>query len=229
MDNDNPLLQKAADLYRGLRFTMKYRGVDILPAAAGNDLARDLLESGQPFLFGRCGATEMRTVADWLQNGGHNFTDRTRADIRNLSGVFPTDDATLDKFCRLYVKTAQSAELLALWNVGAEREVIRGCDATRFTELRALEPYYHARPWSAALAGKRVLVVHPFRRTILAQYEKRTQLFRITHVQNEGVAQDLAARLRGHYPDADISVAVSGGLCSYYAEKGSLLIGLETK
>ena len=97
MDNDNPLLQKAADLYRGLRFTMKYRGVDILPAAAGNDLARDLLESGQPFLFGRCGATEMRTVADWLQNGGHNFTDRTRADIRNLSGVFPTDDATLDK------------------------------------------------------------------------------------------------------------------------------------
>ena len=137
MDNDNPLLQKAADLYRGLRFTMKYRGVDILPAAAGNDLARDLLESGQPFLFGRCGATEMRTVADWLQNGGHNFTDRTRADIRNLSGVFPTDDATLDKFCRLYVKTAQSAELLALWNVGAEREVIRGCDATRFTELRA--------------------------------------------------------------------------------------------
>mgnify|MGYP001021759188 CR=1 FL=1 len=91
MDNDNPLLQKAADLYRGLRFTMKYRGVDILPAAAGNDLARDLLESGQPFLFGRCGATEMRTVADWLQNGGHNFTDRTRADIRNLSGVFPTD------------------------------------------------------------------------------------------------------------------------------------------
>ena len=70
MDNDNILLQKAADIYRGLRFKMKYRGVDILPAGAGNDLARELLESGQPFLFGRCGATEMRTVADYLQNGG---------------------------------------------------------------------------------------------------------------------------------------------------------------
>ena len=144
MDNDNILLQKAADIYRGLRFKMKYRGVDILPAGAGNDLARELLESGQPFLFGRCGATEMRTVADYLQNGGKNFDDRTREDIRNLSGLFPTDDATLEKFCRLYVKCAQNAELLALWNVGAEREVIRGCDATRFTELRALEPYYHA-------------------------------------------------------------------------------------
>ena len=90
MDNDNPLLQKAADLYRGLRFTMKYRGVDILPAAAGNDLARDLLESGQPFLFGRCGATEMRTVADWLQNGGHNFTDRTRGGPWEMLGGFST-------------------------------------------------------------------------------------------------------------------------------------------
>lgn len=177
MDNDNLLVQKAADLYRGLRFKMKYRGVPILSAGAGNDLARDLLESGQPFLFGRCGATEMRTAADNLHNGGRPFADRTRADIRNLSGVFPTDDATLERFCKLYIRTAQSAELLALWNVGAEREVIRGCDATRFTELRALEPYYHTRPWSAALAGKRVLVVHPFRKTILSQYEKRAQLF----------------------------------------------------
>ena len=75
MDNDNPLLQKAADLYRGLRFTMKYRGVDILPAAVGNDLARDLLESGQPFLFGRCGATEMRTVAEYLTG---KYTEKTR-------------------------------------------------------------------------------------------------------------------------------------------------------
>ena len=40
MDNGNILLQKAADIYRGfLRFKMKYRGVDILPAGAGNDLA----------------------------------------------------------------------------------------------------------------------------------------------------------------------------------------------
>ena len=177
MDNDNVLLQKAADIYRDLRFKWKYRDVEILPAEAGNDAARELLESGQPFLFGRCGATEMRTVADWLGNGGNNFTDKTRADIRNLSGVFPTDDATLARFCELYVKTAQSADLLALWNVGAEREVIRGCGATRFTALRALEPYYHPHPWSAALAGKRVLVVHPFRKTILQQYARRSEIF----------------------------------------------------
>lgn len=186
MDNDNKLVQKAADLYRGLRFAMKYRGVDILSAEAGNNQARELLESGRPFLFARCGATEMRTVADYLQNGGRNFAEKTRQDVRNLSGVFPTDDATLEEFCRTYIDCAHTADLLALWNVGAEREVIKGCaKTTRFAKLRALEPYYHPHPWSAALAGKRVLVVHPFKTTIERQYARREQLFPGTQVLPE--------------------------------------------
>ena len=125
----------------------------------------------------------MRTAADYLQNGGTGFAERTRQDIRNLSGVFPTDDATLAKFCRTYIECAHTADLLALWNVGAEREVVRGCGpATRYTKLRALEPYYHPHPWSAALAGKRVLVVHPFKNTIQRQYARREQLFPGTEI-----------------------------------------------
>lgn len=176
MDNDNALLETARNLYKGLRFGIKYRGVKVLQAQAGNDLARAAVQRGGPFLFARCGATEMRTVADYRHNGGQ-FTDRTRQDIQNLSGVFPTDDDTLGRFCDLYVACAQSADLLALWDVGDEREVIRGCQGTLFTQLRALEPYYHAHPWSAALAGKKVLVVHPFKETILRQYARREQLF----------------------------------------------------
>ena len=131
MDNDNKLVQKAADLYRSLRFAMKYRGVEILSAEDGNDLARGLLESGRPFLFARCGATEMRTAADYLQNGGVGFAEKTREDIRNLSGVFPTDDAALAKFCRTYIECAHTADLLGLWNVGGEREVGRCCGSAR--------------------------------------------------------------------------------------------------
>lgn len=175
MDNDNALLQIARNLYKDARFGLKYRGVPILSAAAGNDAAAQAIRAGQPFLFGRCGATEMRTVAAYLHGGG--YSDRVRQEIAALSGVFPTDDATLNRFCERYIRCAQSADLLALWDVGAEREVIRGCGATRFTRLRALEPYYHAHPWSAALAGLRVLVVHPFEKTILAQYARRERLF----------------------------------------------------
>ena len=163
---------------------MEYRGVRVLDAEAGNDLARAAIEKGGPYLFARCGATEMRTVADKLAHGGH-FTDRTRQDIRNLSGVFPTDDETLNRFCELYVSCAQSADLLALWDVGAEREVIRGCRNTAFCKLRALEPYYHPHPWSSALAGKKVLGGASFKNTILRQYEKRARLFPGTDVLPE--------------------------------------------
>lgn len=177
MDNDSKLYELARNLYKGARFKLKYAGVPMLSAEAGNDAAADALRAGQPFAFCRCGATEMRTVAEYLQNGGHGFSDTARQDIQNLSGVFPTDDDTLARFCALYIEAAHSADLLALWDVGAERAVIRGCEHTRFTALRALEPYYHPHPWSAALAGRRVLVVHPFAESIRRQYQKRALLF----------------------------------------------------
>lgn len=196
MDNDSALLETARNLYKGLRFGLKYRGVKVLDAAAGNDRARAAVARGGPWLFARCGATEMRTVADWLRGGA--FGERTRQDIRNLSGVFPTDDATLDRFCRLYVDCARTADLLALWDVGAEREVIRGCrDTTAFTKLRALEPYYHPHPWSAALAGKRVLVVHPFKDTILRQYARREQLFPGTDILPEFAGLTVVRAVQG--------------------------------
>ena len=51
---------------------------------------------------------------------------------------------------------------------------------------------------------------------------------RITHAQNEAVALEFAEHIRAAFPKADIRVSASGGLCSYYAEKGSLLVGVET-
>lgn len=174
MDNDGALLEVLRNTYKGLRFRWKYRGLIILPAEQGNAAAADAIRAGQPFLFGRCGATEMRTVAEYLTG---KYTEKTRGEINTLSGVFPTDDKALNRFCKLYTSCAQGADLLALWDVGAERQVIDDCHGTRFTQLRALEPYYYANPWSAALAGKHVLVVHPFADTIRAQYQKRGELF----------------------------------------------------
>lgn len=178
MDNDAKLLRLARNAVKSARFGVKYRGVPLLSAQAGNDAIAALVRAGAPFYAGRCGATEMRCMAEYLQNGGVGFSEKIRAEMRDLSGMFPTDDAALARFCREYAAAAQHADLLALWDVGAERQVIRGCAGTRFTQLRALEPYYHPDPWSAALAGKKVVVIHPFAATIRAQYEKRALLFR---------------------------------------------------
>lgn len=50
---------------------------------------------------------------------------------------------------------------------------------------------------------------------------------RIAHCMNESGAQQLAALIREGHPDADVRVDVCRGLCSYYAEKGGLMVGFD--
>ncbi|MBQ2698636.1 MAG: DegV family protein [Firmicutes bacterium] len=51
----------------------------------------------------------------------------------------------------------------------------------------------------------------------------------IDHVQNESGALALQTLLRRAWPEAEVSIAPCGGLCSFYAEKGGLIVGFETK
>lgn len=50
---------------------------------------------------------------------------------------------------------------------------------------------------------------------------------RISHCMNEPLATALRAQVALHYPAADIAVYPCRGLCSYYAEKGGILVGFE--
>lgn len=50
---------------------------------------------------------------------------------------------------------------------------------------------------------------------------------RISHCMNEAAAQALKESVLSMYPQADIRIKPAGALCSFYAEKGGLLIGFE--
>ena len=50
---------------------------------------------------------------------------------------------------------------------------------------------------------------------------------RISHCLNLAAAETLKANILAAYPQADIQIRTTGGLCSFYAEKGGLLIGFE--
>lgn len=49
----------------------------------------------------------------------------------------------------------------------------------------------------------------------------------IAHCCNPSAAESLAMLLREEFPEADIRVGECRGLCSYYAERGGMLIGYE--
>lgn len=50
---------------------------------------------------------------------------------------------------------------------------------------------------------------------------------RIAHCINPGAAEGIKSRILGRYPGADVTVYELGGLCSFYAEKGGVILGFE--
>ena len=50
---------------------------------------------------------------------------------------------------------------------------------------------------------------------------------RIHHCQNVASAEALAQKIHATYPKADITIAPTRALCSFYAERGGLLVGYE--
>ena len=50
---------------------------------------------------------------------------------------------------------------------------------------------------------------------------------RISHCLNPAAAETLKANILAAYPQADIQIRSTGGLCSFYAEKGGMIIGFE--
>ena len=50
---------------------------------------------------------------------------------------------------------------------------------------------------------------------------------RLTHVENPALADSFAGQLLAAWPDADVQIAASTGLCSYYAESGAIMAGFE--
>jgi hypothetical protein len=68
-------------------------------------------------------------------------------------------------------------DILGSW-LKQESYFDQGLVSAKRVVLEDIEPFFSDRPWTRALEGKKVLVVHPFSETILSQYKNRTLIFR---------------------------------------------------
>ena len=50
---------------------------------------------------------------------------------------------------------------------------------------------------------------------------------RVVHCKNPQAAEELAAQLREEFPGCDLTVGSTTALCSFYAERGGILVGFE--
>lgn len=139
----------------------------------------DLLESDKPCMISRFGSTELQTLC-YIKYYPFSLPLRKRTfyNIQYASGFFPVTYKNLKSFYEEYKEDVKALDLLVSWRIEELlfRRWLRGKNYVRKTTLDKF--YLHEHPWTKALKGKKVLVVHPFAETIEEQYKNnREKLF----------------------------------------------------
>lgn len=156
-----------------------------------SELIYNLLASGKPCMIARYGSTEMFAITNylgvtakhhsaWKYIQGKQFAwwweNNVKDQMTRWSGFFPSTEENLMKFGEMMVEDSKQVDILGSW-LSDEKYLNEQLKSTTKVHLMQLEPFWGTKPWSRALKGKKVLVVHPFAETIKTQYNKRHDLF----------------------------------------------------
>jgi hypothetical protein len=150
-----------------------------LEESAATSAIRGLLERNAPGMIARFGSAEIKAALwprfPWVVKP--LVERRIFSDMNVNAGFFPPSREAIGRFSALMYDDIDQLDILGSWRP-EEYLLRRRLLQVTNVPVTALEPYLSGHPWSEALEGRRVLVVHPFSRTIESQYNKhRRQLF----------------------------------------------------
>ncbi|MDO6817588.1 hypothetical protein [Zobellia sp. 1_MG-2023] len=176
-------------------------------ADVASQIIYDELQKETPSMIARFGATEMNVMINYLGINGEDknwikyirnkslpwwWEENRMQQMQRWSGFFPPTEAKIQQFCELMQQDIREVDVLGSWipEESYYKDEIRNAQKVK---LVLLEPYTSQKPWSRALKGKKVLVVHPFAELIEEQYKKRESLFDNPKVLPEFELQTLPA------------------------------------
>lgn len=157
-----------------------YNGKNFLNPEEANEWIGDAIEGNDPFMVGRYGSNELSAL--WkVKNDGSGFECNINEDLEKMhfnAGLFPKSKDVLLEFATEMKEATAQVDLMGVWNqLMEEYELKQWGNDPEYCKLRSLEPFWVDNPWSAHLAGKKVLIIHPFAKTIQQQYLKHDKLF----------------------------------------------------
>ena len=156
-----------------------------------NEIA-EALKDEKGLALGKLGTVELGCIVSWLNRNKWRSEDYKRfiqgypvplfykkeiQRLHNNAGVFPATETIANRFCQLMLQEMQEADILAsyAWCERYVQNEISHCDTINLDGYYA--PFRYEHQWTRILNDKRVLVVHPFAESIMAQYKKRELLF----------------------------------------------------
>lgn len=157
-----------------------------------SEIIYNMLMQDRPCMIARFGSTELTTVINYLGviRGKQSYFKYINGEapawwwnvaimnqMQRWSGFFPASKNNIERFCQLMIEDTKEVDILGSWQRD-EYHLNNELEQAQKIQLMYLDPYWSVQPWSRALKGKNVLVIHPFAETIRSQYEKRELLFK---------------------------------------------------
>ncbi|MCK4981767.1 MAG: hypothetical protein KAS17_02530 [Victivallaceae bacterium] len=187
-----------AKLYPLYVLYMKMLGVPMhLPyhkeGQEASDLIKETLLKDEPCMICRFGSLELQVMVAYLNQTetknpfkklscllkgeplSYNAILKHR--FRYIAGFFPAEDKYMNRFAELMIEGSKCIDVVGVWRTEQAR-IAKFFPQASHIPLGALEPYYFESPWSEALKGKKVLIIHPFIDSIKKQYGKHELLFK---------------------------------------------------
>lgn len=162
--------------------------------SAGNDYVREVLDTADSDIcIAKFGTVELRNLVAFIAHShrikqpqeiyyylrGYQslFPVDTFASLCHNAGFFPRNIDLGDRWMQLVLSELKDIDILGSYQ-RLERQLDKELQHTIKIDIHSyIAPYLYKHPWTAALYGKRVLVVSPFSDSINHQYERRQQLF----------------------------------------------------
>lgn len=171
-------------------------GKKLLSIEKTNKTIKEAIIAGKPYWVGRIGGTEMNMIFEFLKHEVFPEYDNRKDATRKLceySGFFPDDIEYGERFVNLMLECCKNIDMQAAWGrYMADYLFDQYQPDTVLTRLDRIEPWnlYKTKsnisPWSSALKGKKVLVIHPFEETIREQYKiNRNKIFQNIYEADE--------------------------------------------
>ena len=164
---------------------------EMIPNQA-SDIIYNQLTSNDPCMISRFGAVEISAVTNYLgtistKHKVWNYitgkdpewwwNEGVKRVMTDNAGFFPSTEENLNKFSRLMLDDIKLLDVLGSWQ-NDEMRFIDKFPSASILYFVLLDPYWSTTPWTRALKGKKVLVVHAFAEEIEYQYRvNRTKIF----------------------------------------------------
>ncbi len=164
------------------QFITSLYGYDFVDLETVQNKIYNLIMSEKPFMVGRLGGVESLNTLEAIKVDMRlksHMSERIMTKAQVNAGFFPPTEEYIKRFSELIEDSIEQVDVLGSMPTNNEEYLLRKHfpHTAMMTEIGNLEPYYFSKPWSKALEGKKVLVIYPFKDSIISQYQKRRYLF----------------------------------------------------